>query len=346
MVEQREGQRPPAVSGAPLRKAGGSPLRDRVAVLRNGVGAPAAKAARALPDALFLRLTFLLAMRRILHLRNPRTLSEVIQWLKLHGALERYAPYADKYEVRQYVARTIGPQYLAPLIGVWDEFDQMPWDSLPEQFVLKSTHGCGYNFVCRDKSSTDVARLRQRVTTWMSKNFYNGNREPQYRGIVPRLIAEAYLEDDSGSLRDYKFTCLDGVPILLEVMGNRAHGMYTVNIYDHQWNLLPYTVDIHDRQWSLLSHKARSRPNSVKPITRPALLDDMYDAAAKLSAGFPFVRVDLYYVAGKIYFGELTFTPANGFITYRPKSFDQELGRMVDLSKLAAVGRNRPHVPS
>jgi hypothetical protein len=291
--------------------------------LMKGPRVLAGKALRALPDALYLRLAFLLFMRRIPHLRHPRTYSEAIQWLKLHGALERYASYADKYEVRQYVARTVGPQYLVPLIGVWDEFDQIPWEDLPEQFVLKSTHGCAYNFVCRDKSSADVVGLRQTVTSWMSQNFYAENREPQYRYIAPRLIAEAYLEDDSGGLRDYKFTCFDGVPFMVEVIGDRADENYTVNIYDRQWNLLP--------------HNPKGRLNSVKPVTRPALLEDMFDAAAKLSAGFPFVRVDLYYVDEKIFFGELTFTPASGYITYEPKSFNYELRRMLDLSKLSAV---------
>jgi hypothetical protein len=290
--------------------------------LRDGIIGHVRKAARVLPDSLYLRLTFLLDSKGILHLRNPRTISEVIQWLKLHGSLERYAPYADKYEVRQHVARTIGPQYLVPMIGVWDEFDQIPWDDLPEQFVLKSTHGCRYNFVCRDKSSTDVAEVRQTVARWMSENFYNVNRESQYRHIVPRLIAEAYLEDDSGELRDYKFTCFDGVPFMLEVISTRARGI-RVDIYDRQWNLLPIMI--------------KGYTNSVEPITKPALLDDMFDAAAELSAGFPFVRVDLYYVKEKIYFSEMTFTPANGGNTYEPKAFNQEFGRMLDLSKVAAV---------
>jgi hypothetical protein len=281
-------------------------MGDPVVTLRNGIRTPARRAVRALPDGLYLRLRFLLVMRRIPHLRNPRTFSEVIQWLKLHGNLERYAPYADKYEVRQYVARTIGSQYLIPLIGVWDEFDQIPWDDLPQQFVLKSTHGCGDNFVCRDKSATDLARVRQTVTKWMSANFYHEHREAQYRNVVPRLIAEAYLEDDSGGLRDYKFSCFEGIPFLLEVMSNRGPGM-TVNLYDRQWNLLPVTT--------------KGYSNSAKPLTRLALLDDMLDAVTKLSARFPFVRVDLYYVDEKVYFGELTFTPANGFIAYEPKSF-------------------------
>jgi TupA-like ATPgrasp len=296
--------------------------------LRNGIRTPARKAVRALPDGLYLRLRFLLVMKRIPHLRNPRTFSEVIQWLKLHGDLARYAPYADKYQVREYVARTIGSQYLIPLIGVWDEFDQIPWDDLPQQFVLKATHGCGDNFVCRDKSAADPAQVRQAVTKWMSANFYYEHRESQYRNIVPRLIAEAYLEDDSGDLRDYKFSCFDGVPFLLEVMSNRGPGL-TVNLYDPQWNLLPVN--------------SRGYSNSLKPLTRPALFDDMLDAVAKLSARFPLVRVDLYYVAEKIYFGELTFTPANGFITYEPKSFNQELRRVLDLSKLTVGPQQVSH---
>jgi TupA-like ATPgrasp len=299
--------------------------------LRAGLRVPARKAVRALPDTLYISLRFVLATRRIPHLRNPRTLSEVMLWLKLHGALERYAPYVDKYEVRQYVARTIGSQYLNPLIGVWDEFDQIPWDDLPQQFVLKSTHGSGGNFVCRDKSAADVASVRQAVTKWMSENYYHEHREPQYRDIRPRLIAEAYLEDDSGDLRDYKFSCFEGVPFLLEVFSNRGPGM-TVNLYDPPWRLLPVVP----KGWS----------NSQKPITRPALLNDLLDAVAKLSAAFPLVRVDMYYVDDKIYFGELTFTPNNGFITYDPKSFNRELRRRLDLSKLNAVGPQQASRPA
>ncbi len=272
-----------------------------------------------MPDSLYLRLMFLLKTHRVLHLRNPQTYSEKIQWLKLYGQLERYSRYVDKYEARRYVADTIGPGHLVPIIGLWDDFDQIPFDSMPDQFVLKATHGCGYNFICRDKLSLDRARLRQTAKDWLSENFYVTDREPQYRHIRPRLIAEVYLQDESGALRDYKFPCFDGVPYLVQVLGDRARGT-TENLYDRQWNLLPV--------------QEKGIPNAARSIERPALLDEMFEVAAKLAADFPFVRVDLYCVDGQIYFGELTFTPCNGFITYTPDSFDHELGRMLDLSGL------------
>ncbi|MGB6455019.1 MAG: ATP-grasp fold amidoligase family protein [Streptosporangiaceae bacterium] len=284
------------------------------------------KAMHVLPDAWYYRANHLLRTKRILHLKNPRTFSEKIQWLKLYGPLDQYGPYADKYEVRKYVEDTVGPQYLVPLIGVWTEFDEIPFDELPRRFVLKATHGQGYNFICRDKTSLDLASLRDTVTRWTSESFYRAEREPQYRDIQPRLIAEAYLEDESGALRDYKFTCFDGIVHMLEVMSDRAHGM-TVNLYDRHWNLLP----IHPTEF----------PNAAGPITKPTALDDMFDVVGKLSAIFPFVRVDLYYADGRIYFGELTFTPSNGTIRYEPASFNRELDGMLDLSNFRVTASSR-----
>jgi hypothetical protein len=279
------------------------------------------KATHALPDAWYYRVNFLLRTKRILHLKNPRAYSEKIQWLKLYGHLDQYAPYVDKYDVRKYVEDRIGPEYLVPLIGVWPDFDEIPFDELPEQFVLKATHGQGYNFICEDKSALDLASLRQTVTNWTRRNFYRAEREPQYRYLRPRLVAEVYLEDEPGSLRDYKFPCFDGVPYMVQVLGDRRDGV-TENLYDRMWNLLPILE--------------KGYPNSRKAIAKPALLDDMLNIAAKLSAGFPFVRVDLYCTGDRIYFGELTFTPASGLITYEPSTFDLELGRMLDLSKFGS----------
>jgi hypothetical protein len=324
VVTQRDhapGQQPATATAIELRRAESAALRHAVAALRNRIGRRTLKAIRALPDTLYLRAIFLLEMRRFLHLRNPRTYGEKIQWLKVHGSLERYTSYADKYEVRQYVSDKVGSQYLVPLIGLWDDFDQIPLDALPERFVLKATHGCGYNFVCRDRSSLDVVGLRETTARWMSENFYVVEREPQYRSIRPRLIAEAYLEDEPGQLRDYKFLFFDGVFHMLEVIGDRDSGV-TCNIYDRDWNLSGSTV--------------KNVRNSAKELPRPALLDEMFDVAAKLAAGFPFVRVDLYYVGQKIYFGELTFTPHSGLKSYVPKSFEDELGRMLDLPAVIA----------
>jgi hypothetical protein len=316
------GHRPPAetVTGTPASGKTDRAARHQLAVSDRKPGR-VSKAVRALPDDLYLRLIFLLRMRRLLHLRNPRTYSEKIQWIKLYGSLERFAPFADKYQVREFVTATIGPQHLVPLIGVWDEFGQIPLDALPESFVLKATHGCGYNFICRDKSTLDVASLRQTVTNWLNTNFSVATREPQYRHVRPRLIAEAYLEDEPGKLRDYKFTFSQGAFCMLEVISDRAD-VVTCNFYDREWNLLPIRV--------------KDVPNTPRPLPKPALLDDMFEVAAKLSAGFAFVRVDLYYAGGNIYFGELTFTPGNGFMTYEPRSFYSELGRKLDLAAVTA----------
>jgi TupA-like ATPgrasp len=271
----------------------------------------------ALPDAWYCRASYLLGTKRILHLKNPRTYSEKIQWLKVYGHLERYAPYVDKYEVREYIKDVIGVEYLVPILGVWSDFDDIRFDELPSQFVLKATHGQGFNVICRDKSSLDLSRLRATVTSWTKRNYYQADREPQYRPIRPRLIAEEYLQDESGALRDYKFPCFDGVPYMVQVMGDRRQGT-TENLYDRDWHLLPVLE--------------RGYPNTRSPIMKPALLDDMFDIAASLSSGFPFVRVDLYCVGGRIYFGELTFTPASGVITYEPPEFDLQLGNMLDLA--------------
>jgi hypothetical protein len=273
-----------------------------------------------LPDAWYLRVNFLIRTHRILRLKNPRAYSDKIQWLMLYGGLERYTSFADKYEVRRYVADTIGPEYLVPLVGVWDSFDDIPLDQLPRQFVLKATHGQGFNFVCLDKSAIDIASLRRTATAWLGENFYRLERERQYQNIRPRLIAEAYLEDDSGALRDYKFPCFYGEPYLVQVIGGRADGA-TENFYDRQWNSLQI--------------EEKGFPNAPGRIARPAHLDSMFTLAAKLSSSFPFVRVDLYYAAGRIYFGELTFTPACGLISYKPRSVDYELGGMLDLSAFA-----------
>jgi len=286
----------------------------------------ASKATHALPDVWFYRVNYMLRTRRVLHLKDPRTYSEKIQWLKLYGNLERYAPYVDKYEIRQYVEKIAGSSYLVPMIGIWTDFDKIPFEELPEQFVLKATHGQGYNFICRDKSDLNLSSLRETVANWMNQNFYRNEREPQYRNIHPRLIVEAYLEDDSGALRDYKFPCFDGVAYMVQVIGDRAHGM-TENIYDREWNLLPVLE--------------KGYPNTRQSVAKPELLDEMLNIAAKLSAGFPFVRVDLYCSAGRIYFSELTFTPASGIITYEPDAFDLELGRMLDLSKFSVSAGSR-----
>lgn len=269
------------------------------------------------PDRLFLYLFFYSSRHEILSLKNPKTYSAKIQWLKLHGNLERYARYADKYTVREYVKNTIGSEYLIPLIGVWDSFDEIPFDKLPNRFVLKATHGCGYNFICKDKASVDYATLRQTFNKWMTENFYKLQREPQYKDCTPRIVCEAYLEDETGSLTDYKFFCQKGNPEIIQVDADRFTNRKS-DLLDIDWNRLDYVT-------------VGTLNTPSKPIKKPENLKQMVSLARKLSKDFPFVRVDLYSVGNKIYFGELTFTPGSGIIELTPLSGDIKFGEMVDL---------------
>jgi hypothetical protein len=278
---------------------------------------------RLLPDKPYLYLFFYLQRKELLRLKNPVKYSQKIQWLKLYGNLERFAPFADKYTVRSYIEATIGAQYLVPLLGVWDQASDIPFDALPEQFVLKATHGSGYNYICRDKSKLDVDEVRSTLDKWLREDFYRQEREPQYRGCMPRIVCEAYLEDESGGLRDFKFFCAGGVPKVIEVDTDR--------FTDHKSDLL-------DTNWNKLSYVsvATFGPDALPP-KRPANLTAMLSIATKLSRAFPFVRVDLYSAGSKIYFGELTFTPGSGIIKLTPETGDEIFGNLVDLSAYSAA---------
>ncbi len=268
-------------------------------------------------DRLFVRLYFLRYERKILHLKNPKTLWEKIQWLKLYGNLGSYAEYVDKVEAREFVRQTVGPQYLVPIVGVWDRFEDIPFAKLPERFALKATHGCGYNFICRDKTELDWAKLKVLVDKWLGEKFYAIMREPQYRLCKPRIICEEYLEDNSGTLIDYKVFCFDGRPTIIQVISDRQ-GDQRMDFFDLQWNRL---------------HIKGPRPNSTKAPARPDCLEELLSVAEKLTRSFPFVRADFYCVRGKVYFGELTFTPGNGIGKYRPRKVNYDLGVLLDLTR-------------
>lgn len=279
------------------------------------------KALRRLPDNAYIRMYYFKNKRELLHLKDPKKFTQKIQWLKLHGNLERFAEYADKYTVRPYIEKTVGKEYLVPLIGMWENFDDIPFDTLPDRFVLKATHGCNYNFICKDKSKIDMPKLRTMVNQWMSENFYEQERETQYKDCKPRIICETYLEDETGGLRDYKIWCSKGKPVLAQVDSDRFTN-HTSDIFDIKWNKV-------DRL------SATTFGLVTKPIKKPKNLPEMLRVATKLSQTFPFVRVDLYMVNDKIYVGELTFTPGSGMVTFDTVEADIELGNFIDLAAYA-----------
>jgi hypothetical protein len=236
--------------------------------------------------------------------------------------MERFALYADKYTVRPYVEAKIGSKHLIPLLGVWDDFDNIPFDKLPKQFVLKVTHGCGYNYICKDKSTIDIETLRAKITGWQQEDFYKQEREPQYKPCVPRIVCEAYLEDPvTKELTDYKFYCSKGEPKAVQVDTER--------FIDHKSSLLGL-------DWKPLGYVQVATFSRTKKLPKkPNNLPEMIRIARKLSEDFPYVRVDLYSVNNKVYFSELTFTPGSGFVNLQPLSGEIEFGKMIDLAAYA-----------
>lgn len=277
-----------------------------------------------LPDKLFLECLFRLRMGYKLNLDNPKTFSEKLQWLKLYNRKPEYTQMVDKYEVKKYVANIIGNEYIIPTLGVWDRFDDIDLDKLPNQFVLKTTHGGGNNgvVICRDKSKLDKDAARKRLNKSLRMSIYDLLKEWPYKDVKRRIIAEEYLECIGNTdLVDYKFYCFNGQPLYCQVIKDR-NSKETIDFFDQEWN--------HQVFYGL-------NPKAIQssyPIDRPINYDKMVEVASKLSHNIPFARVDLYNIEGKIYFGEITFFPASGFGVFTPSEWDRKLGNLIKLPKL------------
>lgn len=271
---------------------------------------------RGLTDEQFISLHYFVIKGKMANLRHPRGFTEKIQWIKIYGGIEKYTQYVDKFEVRVYVKKTIGEKYLIPLFGVWDSFDEIPFDRLPNAFILKSTNGSGSNFICKDKSSLDKKAVRKVINTWMHENFYLKTREAQYKYCKTRIIGEHYLDEGPGGLTDFKFYCKNGEPQLVDVIANRLRNL-TLEIFDLHFVRLPIFS---------------SHPKAEITIEKPSNFQEMIDISRKLAAPFSFVRVDLYSFEGNVYFGELTFTPGNGLGQFNSQAADRQLGEVIDIS--------------
>jgi hypothetical protein len=266
---------------------------------------------RFMPARMYVTLMYFHIRHKWINLRNPKTYNEKIQWMKLyhHDPLTR--DLSDKYKVREFVKKRIGEPYLVELLGVYQNFDEIDFDGLPDQFVLKCNNDSGSIAICRDKKTFDIDAARAKLEKGLNTNFYYAGREWQYKYIKPLLICEKYIENKPGDLLDYKFFCFDGVPKLVHLNFGRATDLKK-NIYDLDWNLLDVKMK-YDNDPSVF-------------LDKPENLDEMLDVAARLSAGFPHVRVDLYCVEGKIYFGEMTFTHTGGNSLFQPESFNYKMG--------------------
>ena len=274
------------------------------------------KLGRVLPTKLVLFIDFGRSYKKILNLNNPKYFGEKIQWIKLNGNLEKYGKYVDKYEVREFIKEEIGTEYLPKIYGVYDSASDIDFKLLPESFVIKMTNGSGGNIICKNKKNLNEHEAIKKLKRWQSEKFYKYTKENQYKNVLPRIVCEEYLEDETGSLRDYKFHCSKGQVHMIEIHTDRFTD-HKENYYDSNWNELNVVCKL----------------KKVEYIPKPEYLDDMKELAIKLSSKLPYVRVDFYLVNGKIYFGELTFTPANGTDPMYPLIEDIKLGEIIDLSE-------------
>lgn len=252
-----------------------------------------------------------------LNFKAPRSLSEKVNWIKLHRDLTPLAPFVDKYAVRDFVKDRIGEEHLIPLVGLFDRFADIDIDTLPGAFALKATHGSGWNLIVKDKTQVDWKATRRKVNDWLQSDFSLVSGEVNYRNIKGRIIIEEYLEDASGRLYDYKFYCCDGEPLGLHVDIDRFEN-HNYRTYDVNWN-----------EFIKTEHTAEDIPH----VPRPDQLPELLEICRKLSRGFSYVRVDLYCVDGRIYFGELTFTPGNGMVHFDPVESDFFFGEPLDVNR-------------
>ena len=254
-------------------------------------------------------------------LDNPRSFNEKLQWLKLNYREAILTSLVDKYAVKKYVADKIGEEYIIPTLGVWNSFDEIDFGSLPNQFVLKCTHDSGGLVICKDRTLLDMEYARKKVESCLLSNFYKQGREWPYKNVKRRIIAEAYMEDkETKELRDYKFFCFNGNVKWLFIATERNNREE------------PY-FDFFDMDFKHLDLR-HGHPNAPFEIKKPTNFELMKDLSAKLSKGFPHVRVDLYEVDGKVYFGELTFFHHTGCVNFDPAEWDMTFGNEIRLPVL------------
>lgn len=270
-----------------------------------------------LSDKLYIKLFYYLNTGSKLNLNNPESFNEKLQWLKMNNKVPLYSLLADKYAVRKFIENKLGSENLIPLLGVYNNFDEINFDKLPKQFVLKCTHDSGGIVICKDKSKLDLKHAKKLMNKSLKTNYFYRGREWIYKDIKPRIVCEKLLVDESNTeLKDYKFFCFNGEPKLIQVDFNRFTN-HQRNIYDIEWNMLDLSIKY---------------PNNKNlAIKKPNKLDEMLKFASELSRGMPHVRVDFYYIEGEIYFGEMTFFHGSGYEKFTPEKYNEILGNWIEL---------------
>lgn len=271
-----------------------------------------------LDDEIYLKQKFFARMGKELNISTPQTFNEKLQWLKLYNRKPEYIMMVDKYAVRKYIADTIGKEYLIPLLGVWDNPNDIDFDALPNQFVLKCNHNSGLGMcICRDKSKLDIEKVKSDLRKGLQQDYYLIGREWPYKDVSRKIICEKYMSDKGKEeLSDYKVLCFDGEPKLIEIHHGRFNGMHTQDIYDSTW----CKTDI----------EQPGLPITKEVLSKPVFLDEMLNLSRKLSQGICHVRIDWYYTNNRLYFGEITFFDGSGFDPFLGNA-DELLGSWIKL---------------
>lgn len=274
---------------------------------------------RIIPDKLYLKIAYKLATGHTLNLDNPQTFNEKLQWLKLYDRRPEYITMVDKYRVREYIADTIGEEYLIPLLGVWENANDIDFDTLPNQFVLKCNHDSGSVIICKDKSKLDKKNTIRRLNRALRNTGYWFGREWPYKNVKPCIVAEKYMTDlENSDLPDYKVHNFNGIPKVILVCSQRftQGGLHE---------------DFYTPKWEKLDLRRPNHPNVEKKINPPDELEQMLQLSEKLSNEIPFARTDFYIVNGKLYFGEITLYPSAGFDSFSPETWDRIFGDWIRL---------------
>lgn len=277
-------------------------------------------------DKLFIQLKWKLRMDYPLNINNPKTFSEKLQWLKLYDRKPEYTAMVDKYEAKRYVSTIIGKEYIIPTIAIFDKVEDIDFDMLPDQFVLKCTHDSGGAVICKNKADFDKKSARKLLTHFYNRRYFWQNREWPYKNVKPRIIAEKYMTGGCDGLNDYKFFCFNGEPEFCQVIANRETSM-TIDFFDRNWVHQPF-------------HEPKIYPFSRKKHKKPNRHEEMLDLSRKLSSGHIFLRVDFYEINGHVYFGELTFFPTSGYGGFDPIEWDFKFGEMLHLPEYKETDAN------
>lgn len=273
-----------------------------------------------LPDKLVISCRFRTEFGRRINLKEPRTFNEKLQWLKLYDRKPHYCKMVDKYDAKEIVANAIGNEYIIPTLGIWEKIEEIDFDSLPESFVLKTTHDSHSVIICKEKKDFNFAQARESLQRSLRYNYFYGGREWPYKSVKPRIIAEEYVPGDETGLTDYKIHCFNGEPQFVLVCRNRYTGAGLQEVF-------------YDLSWKKIPVKRPECCDEIIDIEQPESLNEMLDIAENLSSGIPFLRVDFYQYKGNVYFGEFTFFPASGYKHFVPETYDNYFGSLLDLSR-------------